>query len=366
MKRHSPNNGILLIGPVPPPFGGQSVLVSSIVESNLTTEFRFKVINISHERPGPIKRVLLTAEFIRQIVTSLWVEQGIGLIHIHTSAGIAFYEKALFSIIGKAFRKKIILHIHGGRFKQFWTSSGKLGQFLIRSSLKLNDSLIVLSKEWKNYFETDIKCTIPVNVLENAIKADFLVPTKRQSSEITFLYVGHLKREKGLLDLLDAIRSLGKIVTFQFKVKLMGVGDTAANENMIKSAFVGSGVGNVDFLGLMSGEAKLQHFADSDIFVLPSHSEDMPISILEAMSHGLPVIATNVGAIPGIITDGVNGYLVSPHDVNSLAEKMKLLAENAALRRLISTANINKIQTDYSFATYERKLGNIYDGLLVD
>jgi glycosyltransferase involved in cell wall biosynthesis len=92
----------------------------------------------------------------------------------------------------------------------------------------------------------------------------------------------------------------------------------------------------------------------------------MPISILEAMACGLPVIATSVGSIPEVIEDNVNGYLVAPHQPATLAAKMAQLVRDDDLRRIMGSANRDKVRRGYSFEEYERKLENIYLALLAE
>ncbi len=82
--------------------------------------------------------------------------------------------------------------------------------------------------------------------------------------------------------------------------------------------FAAAELPNIEFLGTLVGEEKWRQFSSADIFVLPSHTEDMPVSILEAMAVGLPVIATEVGSIPEVIDHGVSGFLVKPHDAAGL------------------------------------------------
>jgi len=355
---------VLLVGPIPPPYGGQSVLVKSILESNLSNKFEMIVLNVAHDRPDPFKRAALTIFFLVRLLVLLVSVHRIKLMHIHTSAGTAFYEKNLFSIIGKLFRKKVILHIHGGRFKHFWKKSWILNKYLIKKALDINDSVIVLSQEWKSFFECYVQCRTKIIALPNAIKCGNYGFVKPEAAAVTFLFVGHLKREKGLLDLLEALRILQRTKNLHIKVKLMGVGDTSKNERKIRAAFAEVDMTCVEFLGLLYGEEKWCQFMSADVFILPSHSEDMPISILEAMFCGLPIISTCVGAIPEIIGEGINGFLIKPHDIHALAETMKLVAEEKGLREEIGAANKKKYDDFFSFKSYEKKLEKIYLGVL--
>lgn len=92
------------------------------------------------------------------------------------------------------------------------------------------------------------------------------------------------------------------------------------------------------------GEEKLRLFSESDIFVLPSYGEGMPMVVLEAMGAGLPLIVSAVGAIPEFIKEGRNGLFVRPGDVPQLADKILLLVQDASLRKAMGEANLDLIK----------------------
>lgn len=354
---------ILMIGPLPPPLGGQSILVSNILDSGLASRFRYVVMNVSHDTPGAAKRAALAVVFASRLFFILITNPAIRLLHIHTSAGIAFFEKSLFAAIGKLFGKRVILHIHGGKFRSFWGDASGRKKNLIRSLLNLNDALIVLGEAWKTFYEDEVKCRCKVAVLANAIKVK-RVAQPAGADVVTFLYVGHLKREKGVLDLLEALLAMPESFRQSIHLKLMGGGDTQENEKIVRSAYAEAGLSCVEFLGPLSGDEKWRQFSSADVFVLPSHSEDMPITILEAMGLGLPVISTDVGGISSMVQDGVHGYLVKPHDVAGLVGRMQLLAEKPNLRKAMGLASKQKHAESYSFEKYELGMEGLYREVL--
>ena len=109
------------------------------------------------------------------------------------------------------------------------------------------------------------------------------------------------------------------------------------------------GLDSVDlrFLGFRNDVADL--LAASDFFVLPSRSEGFPMSILEAMSHRLPVVCTPVGGNPELVTDGEHGYLVPVDDVPALAAAMGKLVADEAHRRKLGQAGHARVEGDFSF-----------------
>jgi glycosyltransferase involved in cell wall biosynthesis len=355
-----------MIGPVPPPYGGQSILVQNILKSRIATRFQFRLLDIAHNLSGHPLRMVLTVRFLWRMLGLLRRFPEICLVHIHTSAGNALLEKGLYVSVGKLFRKKIVLHIHGGGFPQSWNRAGDVKKRIIRRILNACDAVIVLSRQGYCFFTQEIGLSSAVMVLPNAIEWR-KENRKTSGEEVVFLYVGHLKPEKGLLDLLDAFRECRLLLSGRnISLRLMGGGDNEENERLIKREYVSAGMTGISFLGIRTGDDKWNEYASADVFLLPSHSEDMPISILEAMACGLPVIATSVGSIPEVIEDNVNGYLVAPHQPATLAAKMAQLVRDDDLRRSMGLANRDKVRREYFFEEYERKLENIYLALLAE
>jgi glycosyltransferase involved in cell wall biosynthesis len=364
MKNLTCNKSVLIVGPFPPPFGGQSVLVKNIIESRISKKFNLFLLNTNHQKPKIIFRIFYTFQFTVKLLFILLFSRHLCIVHIHTSAGIAFYEKIIYVVLSRLFNKKVLIHIHGGIFRNFWKNSGKVGQYLILQILNLCHRIVVLSPGWEKYFVKQIQTNTVVMSLPNSTKVENAVVFEKDKFCVSFLYVGHLKPEKGLLDLLEAIQILLSQTSQSFRIRLMGEGDTHDNETLIRNAFLRADIPNVEFLGLLTGEEKWHHFALADVFILPSHSEDMPLTILEAMAFSLPVIATDVGVVNEVIENAVNGFLVEPCNGKMLAEKMKILAENSDLRKMLGAANFLKFTEKYSFQSYELKLEHIYEDVL--
>ena len=120
---------------------------------------------------------------------------------------------------------------------------------------------------------------------------------------------------------------------------------------------------SVKFLGVVTGQEKLDLFRKATIFVLPSYGENLPYALLEALSTGLPVITTPVGAIPEFVEDGKNGFLIEPGDYGALADRIIKLLQDSTLRHEMAAANTTLIQNDYLPETAFCRLDQIYSKL---
>jgi len=145
------------------------------------------------------------------------------------------------------------------------------------------------------------------------------------SPDVTVIgYLGALEEKKGLLDLFDAVER-GGLAGPTLLLGGEGALEPALRDRAAGRAFPVVFAGRVDEVG--------GFLAAIDVFVFPSHQEALPLALLEAMAAGLPIVATTVGGIPEAIEDGVTGLLVPPRQSGALAEALRRLVENPALRR---------------------------------
>ena len=117
-------------------------------------------------------------------------------------------------------------------------------------------------------------------------------------------------------------------------------------------------------LGLVRGREKDEALASADCLVLPSYAEGLPMAILEGMSYGIPVIATRIGAIPEVVTDGQEGFLIEPGDVPSLADRMLRISSDPEMRERIGQAARRRIEVHYSLDVMVDRIMNVYADVL--
>ncbi len=161
-------------------------------------------------------------------------------------------------------------------------------------------------------------------------------------------FAGRISPEKGIDTLIAATRLTG------LPVRLAGDGP-------ILNKLVGRAPENAEFAGLLDTQKMAAFYRGARFLVLPSKwFEVCPMVIIEAMSHGLPVIASRIGGIPEIVEDGVTGFLFEPGNAKELAEKMKLLWENTDLCRQMGKAGREKAIREYSEDVYYERLMTVY------
>lgn len=255
-----------------------------------------------------------------QMFFRLAFDRHIRIVHIHTASYNSFRRSVYFVRLGKLFGKKIILHIHGGGFREFYATDPKK----IAKELNRCDTLVVLSESWKKWFE-ELLPEKRIEVVGNIVPKPTKTEKMRVDNRLHLLFLGLVTEEKGIFDLLDVLEINKDVFAGKVCLHIGGNGEVEKLKGLIEV----KGLQDVvTYEGWADEERKSYLFSLSDAFVLPSYTEGLPVSILEAMSYGLPIIATRVGGIPELVSDNENGILFEAGNKEEMYESIKVLMDN--------------------------------------
>jgi glycosyltransferase involved in cell wall biosynthesis len=180
-------------------------------------------------------------------------------------------------------------------------------------------------------------------------------------AEVVILAAGRLSQEKGQANLLGATAQLVRMGDLPpFRVVI--VGDGPERDALSRQAETFGISDKVVFAGFQRDMAP--YFAMAHILALPSHSEGSPNVVLEAMSAGLPIAATNVGGVPEILEDGKTGLLVPARDPVAMAAAIRQLMTDAELSRRLGASAQAEARSAYTLESYRHKLVRFYQGTL--
>ena len=272
------------------------------------------------------------------------------LIHCHTSMRGSYWRKTLVCLIGRALGVPVFMHMHGSEFKSFYSNHGLIGKFIISKTLSCASKVIVLSDSWKDFYSKLVDknkiLVLPnfVKVPEPAICEKINTPEQNQEYYHRMLFLGYVGVRKGIYDLIDAVALNAKYLD---KLKII-VGGNGEIDKAKEYAITKGVSSNFEFLGWIGPEEKANLLKSSNSFILPSRNEGLPVSILEAMSYGLPVISTNVGAVASLYSDANNYWLVEARDIKTLSERIVSLTSDDSTGHLIGQHNRILIKKFYS------------------
>lgn len=198
-----------------------------------------------------------------------------------------------------------------------------------------------------------------ISVIPNGVDIDLFKKTKKDTIDNKILFVGSLTKRKGVKYLLEAHSKINN-------VELWIVGD-GPERSQLEGIASNLGVDErVIFVSTVSPTKLPDYYSSASIFVLPSLREAFPLSILEAMSCSLPVVASNTSGIPEVIEDEYNGFLTEPANVEQLRSKIEFLFETPELIRKMGKNARKTIEKSYSWDVIANQTVKVYRNVLED
>lgn len=279
----------------------------------------------------------------------------------------SFFRDSIFTLIGALVGVKTIVFWHGWR----WNFEQKLVRKIkpyFRWTYGQADAMIFLAREFSTQAQS-YGYRKPV-YLETTVVEDVIlkfpdtgeVGAAAGSSEGTFtiLFLSRVEVAKGIYELLDSFQQLQKRYP-NLVLKIAGDGKELTNT---KQYVAQNAIENVHFLGWVSGAQKAKVLREADLYILPSYSEGMPISLLEAMASGLPVITTDVGGIKDFFDAGKMGFLIAPKDPESIQHQVERLLSQPALIDQIGAFNAAYAQERFTPQQVNRRVEAICEEVL--
>lgn len=278
------------------------------------------------------------------------------LVHVHISPGASFWRKSVVCLLARLARRPYILHFHAGPFEKFYAECSPAARRIVRAVFAHATLVIALSQSWRAILER-ISPQARIEVLPNAVSLPASNDLHRASDrQPTLLFLGDVGQHKGAFDL---ARAFGRVAN-RFPLLRLVYGGVGETDQIYRLAAQLELAGRIECPGWLQPKRKRAALAGATIFVLPSHMEGMPMSLLEAMSWGLPVVATAVGGMPEIVTHEVNGLLVAPGDIDALAAAIARLMGDPGLRERLGSAAREAVATRFSLNTAVERLIEVY------
>lgn len=337
--------------------GGMVSVVKNYLGYKKWEEFEIVYVPTHTEKNKIIVALYYLIAFIKILFLGLF--GNISLAHLHTAERGSFYRKAILVRVLHFMGIKTIMHHHAAEFELFYKSLNERQKKFVCKTLELADLNLVLSKRLVPMIK-DKSPNAKVSVLYNAVPTFGQNPYDMTSKNCLFL--GRLGKRKGAYDLLEAIKIADSKLPKDVKFYFCGDGEIEQVRTKVEELRIGHRIAHI---GWVDGEQKRRILEKTAINILPSYNEGLPMSILEAMSFGIPNISTNIASIPEVIFPGENGYLLTPGDVCSLANYIIELMDNNELRRKMGINAYVFIKDSFSLDNHITKLISFYRQVLV-
>jgi glycosyltransferase involved in cell wall biosynthesis len=310
-----------------------SVALTSLFGSPLADGYELEMLP-TYRSASPLPRL---GKFLLSLLAlTLWSLRGRGrIVHVHMTVRASTYRKAVVVLWAKALRRRVVLQSHSGakEIAYYRSRLNPAALLLIRTGVNAADRVIAVSAAGAEALR-EAYGVGEVAVVPNP--APSVPPFERPPTPAAgplFAYLGGFANQaKGADTLLEALETVLKQVP-GLQLTMAGPGEPPSQAEALVAANPG-----LTWAGWLDPAQKDSLLRSAEAFVMPSRSEGLPMALLEAMAYRLAAVATEVGGIPEIVEDGVDGLLVPADDAKALAAAIVSLANDPVLRERLAAA----------------------------
>jgi glycosyltransferase involved in cell wall biosynthesis len=311
-------------------------------QSENITIYRVPSIRRRQDRSNPLEQII----FI--LSASFWT---LSLIpHFRPNATLAFFgvpSGAIAWLIKMVYQIPYVISLRGGDVPGFRPYDFHIYHKLIAPFLRLiwkDASAVIANSSGLRHLAQTFDSRFEIPIIPNGVDLESYKTIERDWSPPRLLSVGRIVHQKGL-DL--AMHALGGLKDLNWEWRIAGDGpQMQALQSLAQELGIDD---RVFFLGWQSREQIMESYKQANVFLFPSRHEGMPNAILEAMSSGLPVIATCIAGNEELLVEGQTGYLVPAEDIEVLQDALKKILNDSILRRQMGDSSRRRVEENYSW-----------------
>lgn len=371
---------VMIVGPIPPPFHGCSVATQWLLHSPLADVYQVIHLDTSDHRnlnnlgKWDVRNILIALTTVLR-ASMLCLSTRPAVVYVPISQNTAGFMRDGLLILSGALlaRARVIVHLHGAMFLQFYASAPPPMKAFIDFTMKRVRQGVVLGQALKPHLERWIPPD-RIAVVPNGTDCDHLPSTRGPSKKpLRVVFLGNHLKFKGIVDVVaiaaDAARNRND-VRFRFAGRWTDdpICGTSASEIEAECTSIIRRSGrpeSFEFLGELNRDQVIEFLGSADILMLPSYQEGLPLVLLEAMAAGIPVITSrHVGAIDDVVVDGVTGLLVTPGDRAELRAALESLLADEELRARMGQAARERCLIEYSQSAWAQRLRLVVDSAI--
>lgn len=349
---------VLLVGKAAPDRGGIPTFLQMLRGGALAETHDVTLLNVAHAGTPEGGR-LTVGNLRRTFGDALAVWRGAAdhdVVHIHSALApsVTVVRAALLAWAARASGAAVVVHAHGGNI-QTWLDR-RANRVLMRAAMLPAHRVVAV---W-TAGEQALRTVLPqgkVCLVDNGVPLGEVPHRDGDREPPRILYVGLLTPRKGVLDLAAASEILRERGVSH---ELHLLGGTPDEGPEAEAAVRGNLPSWTHLLGTRDPAEMSAAYADADVFCLPSWWEAMPLSVLEAMASGLPVVATDVGDIGRAVQDGTTGFVVPAQDPARLADALESLLSDAGTRAAMGAASRRRVEDHFSADVTAHGIERIY------
>lgn len=335
---------VIIVAPFPPPYGGMSLQAEQLFHRLIEEGVNIKRVATTQKLTGQlafIERIvgLRTLAHFAFFLLRIWqAARPNTVFHIFSNSYASFFLwTAPTVLIGKMRGAPVIINYRGGLADEFLQKWRMSAVWIFRSAAKV----IVPSGFLQAVFA---KYGIAPQVISNFVVIKLPPPSPR-SDDVPHIVVNRNFEE--MYNIACALRAFALIQKQITKARLTLIGE-GTQRGQLESLVAAMTLQNVKFTGKLDNQTVLRTLQHGDVMLNPTNVDNMPISVIEAMALGLPIVSTNVGGIPYLLTHEVSGLLVEKNDHSAMAQAALRILQSSSLRQRLAE-NAKRVVDDLSW-----------------
>lgn len=352
-----------LVGPLPPPSGGMANQTKQLAELLREEGIHVELVQVNAPyRPAWIAAIQGIRALFRMLpyARSLWFTCGrVQVLHIMANSGWSWH---LFTVpavwIAAARGVPVVLNYRGGEAETFFRSSFRW----VRPTLAKAAVVLVPSGFLKEVFQ---RFGVATRIVPNIIDIGRFRPRTRQhDAAIAAPHIIVTRNLEPIYDIATAIRAFARLHSINSLARLTVAGSGPELGRLVDLAGELGVAEAVVFTGRLDNEDMAALYQQADIMLNASLADNMPISVLEALASGVPVVSTDVGGVAHLVEHGKTALLVPARDDKAMVDAVVRLLNDTALRASLITAGLKEI-AQFTWPKVRERLLAEYNDVLV-
>jgi glycosyltransferase involved in cell wall biosynthesis len=329
---------VVLWSHLPPAGGGPTVVARRLAaDPDLNERFDMVFTGTHEASPDAVGRVTLHNVWraVRDASVLFREARGAAVVEVFSSGETTtvLMRGILLALAARLARTRVLVFLGGGLLypsdpRDFRPTNGMAPCYRLLG--RLIDAFVIIDDSARPVLRPMIGRTRMVLVPPPLDPARFAEATRPPRERPVIVHAGRITRDKGVVDLLEALRLLRDRGVTDWELRLVGPLERSTSGELEQIEAMAAELLGVTFVGWLDDIST--ELAGADVFVLASHSEGLSGAVVEACMSGLPVVASRVGAVATVVQDGINGVIVEPHDPTALADGLGKLLGDPGLR----------------------------------
>lgn len=288
-------------------------------------------------------------------IIHILIHKKIDIVHLHMAEKGSTFRKGYVIDIAKLFSKKVVVQMHAGPFMAWYFTLSDRRKKKVKKFFDRSDVVLALGEYWKK----QLSRIVSINKLRVVYNGSYCPKERNYNiNGKNIVFMGLLKKEKGILDLLKAIKVIDSKLPTNTMVLLCGEDVEGNIQSLINDMELND---RVKMLGWITKEQRDQIFKDTQLCVLPSYAEALSMTVIESMCYGIPIITTDITTMRELVGEEIK--LVEPGNVTMLADTLLYYSTNAEEREKSSLGLFKRANQMFSTKKCISDVLDIYKSL---